>query len=185
MYDTLTDPQELDNLAVPGRRLSKGQQKELNRMIAKIKAVQRTQLHSLPGTMRLLNISGLACNLQSNYVETYFGSSMGQPFGNGTFTVTKGPAGALALQIVAQMGSVEGLLLVEANTTANATTTLTGSVLLTKGHGYFHDVKAVSLPFTFVLPPPAAMCDLVPMEIFCHYPENCPGTFVMGGMAPY
>jgi arylsulfatase A-like enzyme len=155
MYDLQRDPSEKNNLAAPGFRRSRLQQREYKRLKKKLERVEATRLGPISGTAQ--SISMTASTSQTKNSKTFKftdkGTTVGMPTGTGKIVIdwvldpAKG-TGAGKVTMTSGAGLIKGVAKVSfvADTAAD-TITLTGTMSITSGTGDFRGLKASALTF--------------------------------------
>ncbi len=155
MYDLQCDPSEKKNLAAPGFRRSRLQQREYKRLKTKLARVEATRLGPIPGTAQPISMT--ASTKQTKNSKTFKftdkGTCIGMPTGSGHTLIdwvldpVKG-TGAGKVTLSSGAGLIKGVAKVTfAADTAADKITLTGTMTITSGTGDFRGIKATGLTF--------------------------------------
>ncbi|MCX6370092.1 MAG: sulfatase-like hydrolase/transferase, partial [Solirubrobacterales bacterium] len=155
MYDLQRDPSEKRNLAAPGIRRGRLEQREFSRLKKKLTRVEATRLGPIPGTPQTISMT--ASTSQTKNSETFKftdkGTCIGMPTGSGNTLIdwvldpVKG-TGAGKVTLSSGAGLIKGVATVTfvADPAADQIT-LTGTMTITSGTGDFRGIKATGLTF--------------------------------------
>ena len=155
MYDLQRDPDEKKNLAAPGFRRNRLQQREYTRLKTKLARVEATRLGPIPGTAQPINMTASTSQTKNSktFKFTDKGTCIGMPTGSGNTLIdwvldpVKG-TGAGKVTLSSGAGLIKGVATVTfaADPTADKIT-LTGTMSITSGTGDFRGIKATGLTF--------------------------------------
>ena len=155
MYDLQRDPDEKKNLAAPGFRRNRLQEREYKRLKTKLARVEATRLGPIPGTPQPISMTASTSQTKNSktFKFTDKGTCIGMPTGSGNTLIdwvldpVKG-TGAGKVTLSSGAGLIKGVATVTfaADPTADKIT-LTGTMSITSGTGDFRGIKATGLTF--------------------------------------
>jgi len=155
MYDLQRDPDEKKNLAAPGFRRNRLQEREYKRLKTKLARVEATRLGPIPGTAQPISMTASTSQTKNSktFKFTDKGTCIGMPTGSGNTLIdwvldpVKG-TGAGKVTLSSGAGLIKGVATVTfaADPTADKIT-LTGTMSITSGTGDFRGIKATGLTF--------------------------------------
>ena len=155
MYDLQRDPNEKRNLAAPGIRRGRLEQREFSRLKKKLARVEATRLGPIPGTPQPISMTASTSQTKNSktFKFTDKGTCIGMPTGSGNTLIdwvldpAKG-TGVGKVTLSSGAGLIKGVAKITfvADTAADQIT-LTGTMSITGGTGDFRGLTASALTF--------------------------------------